>query len=167
MVKEMIIASVSSIAGYVSGWIGSGTKHNREKRKIQMLSDKHEALFMLMNQWVRVKQKGKGVVDYLNCKGYKKVAIYGMGYAGETLVGELHDSDIEIVYGVDREADNINADFKVVEPDEKLGKADVMIVTAITFFDEIADDLCRKVDCPIISLEDILYKVGTDGVNKF
>lgn len=129
-----------------------------------MLSDKHEALFMLMNQWVKVKQAGKGIAGYLEHKDYKKIAIYGMGYAGETLVRELYNSNIQIEYGIDREADNINAEFKVVKPDAQLEKADVLIVTSITFFDEIVTDLCGKIDCPIISLEDILYEVGSGDV---
>lgn len=159
MMKEIVTGAVSAVAGYATGWIRTEKKLKKEIERIQMLSDKHNALFMLMNQWVRVKQEGKGVADYLNRKGYKKVAIYGMGYAGETLIRELHGSDIEIGYGIDREADNIYAEFKVVKPDEELGKVDAVIVTSITFFREIEGELCAKIDCPIVSLEDILYEI--------
>jgi len=164
MVKRLAIVAISSLTGYVLGTIGTVKRLNSKKRKMQMLSDKHEALFMLMNQWVKVKQAGKGIAGYLEHKGYKKIAIYGMGYAGETLVRELYNSNIQIEYGIDREADNINAEFKVVKPDAQLEKADVLIVTSITFFDEIVTDLCGKIDCPIISLEDILYEVGSGDV---
>ena len=40
-----------------------------------------------------------------------------------------------------------------------LETVDAVVVTAITFFDEIEERLSEKVDCPIISLEDILYEV--------
>ena len=159
MIKEMITGTVSAVVGYATGWIRNEKKLNKEIERIQMLSDKHNALFMLMNQWVRVKQDGKGVIDYLNRKGYKEVAVYGMGCVGETLARELCGSDIEIRYGIDREADNIYAEFKVVKPDEWLEKVDAVIVTSITFFEEIAGDLCTKIDCPILSLEDILYEI--------
>jgi hypothetical protein len=36
---------------------------------------------------------------------------------------------------------------------------DAIVVTAITFFDEIEEKLSEKIDCPIISLDDILYEV--------
>jgi len=157
--KEVLTGAVSAMAGYAAGWIRTEKKLNKEIERIQMLSDKHNALFMLMNQWVRVKQECKGVADYLNRKGYKKVAVYGMGYAGETLVRELHGSDIEIGYGIDREADNIYTEFKMVKPDGELDKVDAVIVTSITFFDEIKSELCAKIDCPILSLEDILYEI--------
>ena len=43
--------------------------------------------------------------------------------------------------------------------DDDLENVDAIVVTAITFFDEIAEKLEEKVNCPVISLEDILYEV--------
>ena len=44
-------------------------------------------------------------------------------------------------------------------PDDELEPVDVIVVTAIYYFDEIEDMLSEKVDYPVISLEDILYEV--------
>ena len=82
-----------------------------------------------------------------------------MSYAGETLVEELKHSDIQVAYGIDKKADTMYADVEVVSMDDPLEEVDAIVVTAITFFDEIEDQLCQKADCPIISLEDILYEV--------
>lgn len=82
-----------------------------------------------------------------------------MSYAGETLIDELKDTGIEVVYGIDQKADTIYADVEVLSMDDSLEDVDVVIVTAITFFDEIETKLSEKLDCPIISLEDILYEV--------
>ena len=43
--------------------------------------------------------------------------------------------------------------------DDDLEEVDAVVVTAITFFDEIEEKLSQKIDCPIISLEDILYEI--------
>ena len=43
--------------------------------------------------------------------------------------------------------------------EDDLKPVDAIVVTAITFFDEIKEKLSEKIDCPIISLEDILYEV--------
>ena len=51
------------------------------------------------------------------------------------------------------------ADFLVVAPDSDLGEVDAVVVTSITFFEEIEEMLNSKMDCPILSLEDILYQV--------
>ena len=113
-----------------------------------------------MNQWVKVKQEGKKLSTYFEQNGYKKIAIYGMSYAGETLVDELKDTGIEIVYGIDKRADSLYADIDIISIDDLRDDVDAIVVTAITFFDEIEEMLSEKVDCPIISLEDILYEVG-------
>lgn len=53
----------------------------------------------------------------------------------------------------------ICADVDVVSLNDYLERVDVVVVTAITFFDDIKEKLSKKLDCPIISLEDILYEV--------
>ena len=123
------------------------------------LADKHRDLFLLMNQWVKIKQEGKSISEYLQQSGYKKVAIYGLSYVGETLLDELKDSSIMLAYGIDKNADNIYADIDVVSLNDKLDEVDVIIVTAITFFDQIVEELSNKVKCPIVSIEDILYDI--------
>lgn len=82
-----------------------------------------------------------------------------MSYVGETLVDELKNSNITVLYGIDQKADSIYADVDIVFIEDELQEVDAIVVTAITFFDEIEEKLSGKVDCPIISLDDILYEV--------
>lgn len=133
-----------------------------EKEKIttdRQYADKHLALYKMMLQWVKVKQQGKSLASYFLGKKYKKIAVYGMSYAGEALIEELKDSDVKIAYGVDKNARSIYSDVEVVTMDDKLEEVDAVIVTAITFFDEIKKELSEKINSPIISLEDVIYKV--------
>lgn len=123
------------------------------------MSDKHLSLFLMMNQWVKVKQEGKNLSTYFEKNGYKKIAVYGMSYAGETLFDELKNTDITIEYGIDKNADSIYMDVDVVSIDDAMEPVDAVVVTAISFFDDIKDQLSVKIDCPILSLEDILYDV--------
>ena len=82
-----------------------------------------------------------------------------MSYAGETLIEELKETNVEAVYGIDKNADNIYVDISMYTIEENLPPVDAVVVTAITFFDEIEKKLSEKLECPIISLEDILYEV--------
>lgn len=161
--KKGTVSVVSALAGAVAGAAaGAGAvmkKAGESEGKMRELAEKHLALFLLMNQWVKVKQEGKDFASYFSKNGYKKIAIYGMSYVGETLIDELKPTDIEIVCGIDRNADAIYADVDVVTIDDELPEADAVIVTAITYFDEIEEKLSGKVSCPIISLEDILYEI--------
>ena len=157
--KKGIISALSMLTGVVAGAGTVGKIQGDKLAKSRSMSAKHMALFLMMNQWVKVKQVGKNLSAYLDKNGFKRGAIYGMSYAGETLIDELKDTGIEVVYGIDQKADTIYADVEVLSMDDSLEDVDVVIVTAITFFDEIETKLSEKLDCPIISLEDILYEV--------
>jgi len=128
-----------------------------ETKKHRSNSEKHLAMFMLMNQWVRLKQENISVGEYLVQKGYHKIAIYGMNYVGETLLFELKDSPVEVAYGIDRNAEDIHLDIPIVAPEEELEQVDAIIVTAFSYFNDISEMLSSKTDGDIISVEDIIY----------
>ena len=157
--KKPAISILSALTGAAVGAGIMGKSGTAKLDKAWKTSNKHLELFKMMAQWVKVKQKGKSLADYFERNGYKKIAIYGMSYAGETLLDELKDSGVAVAYGIDKNADSIYADVDVVTIDDDLEGVDAVVVTAITFFDEIEEQLSEKVDCPIISLEDVLYEV--------
>ena len=99
------------------------------------------------------------IQDLINYIGDKKIAIYGMNYVGNTLLNEFQKSDIQVAYGIDKNANNIFSNIDIISADDSLKDVDLIVVTAITFYDEIKEELCKKIDCPIVCLEDILYDV--------
>lgn len=161
--KKATVSVLSTVIGGVLGAVlgarGVLKATGSETSKAKELAGKHFALFQMMNQWVLVKQEGKNLSSFFEQNGYKKIAIYGMSYAGKTLLEELKDSKISIAYGIDRNAEGIYADIEVFSMEEELESVDAVVVTAITYFDEIENELKKKVACPILSLEDILYEV--------
>lgn len=157
--KKGIIALISGLVGITAGAGIVAKVFGKSLSKTNNLSDKHLALFLMMNQWVKVKQEGKNLADYFEINGYKKIAIYGMSYVGETLVDELSGSGTEVVYGIDNRADSIYLDLDIVTMEDSLEEVDAVVVTAITFFEEIVEKLEEKLNCSVISLEDILYEI--------
>lgn len=154
-----LVGMLSMIGGGAAGIAVMKKQLGGKVTEMQKLADKHLALYLMMNQWVKVKQDGKNLAAYFEKNEYKEIAIYGMSFAGETLVDELKGSDIKVKYGIDRNAEKIYADVDVITPDSYLEEVDAIVVTSITFFDQIERTLSERVDCPIISLEDVLYEV--------
>lgn len=154
-----MIGILSLFGGSVGGIIGTKRVMQKKLNVATDYSDKHLSLFLMMNQWVKVKQEGKNLAAYFEQNGLKKIAVYGMSYAGETLIEELRDTDIEVAYGIDKNADKIYSTVDIITVDDSFEKVDAVVVTAITFYDDIKDMLCEKVDCPVISLEDVLYEI--------
>ena len=64
-----------------------------------------------------------------------------------------------MIYGIDQNAGDIYLDVDIKSMDDDLEEPDAIVVTAITFFDEIEEGLHQKLKCPVLSLEDILYEI--------
>ena len=157
--KKGFSAVLTTLAGAAVG-AGAVLKTQRDKMKQEnQLNRKNDAILKLYNQWVSLKQDGKNVADYLKAEGYKTVAIYGMHYMGENLLGELKGSGVEVKYAIDRNAEKLFFDVDVLTMEEELPQVDAVIVTAFYFFDEIEEALAEKIDCPVLSIEDILYEM--------
>lgn len=142
--------------------IGVGTTliskiFNEKKYGIQEQSEKNLRQFLMMNQWVKVKQKNRNVMDFLVEQNYRKIAIYGMGYVGKTLLNELKDSNVKVEYGIDKNAEQISLNVDIYTIEDELPIVDAIVVCAVCYYDEIEEELSKKVNCQIISIEDILY----------
>lgn len=145
-------------AGAAAGGVVMGTKAFAKMKQMREFDKKLHELYMAMDQWLKIRQEGRTLVEYFQTNGYKTVAVYGMKELGEHLCNELAGTDITVGYAIDKKADRLYADVDIITPEDELAPVDVIVVTAITFFDEIEEMLTKKVDCPIISLEDILYE---------
>lgn len=154
---------VSTLVGAAAGAAAGAFAMAKSKEEIlaerKQRSDKHFDLFMLMNQWLITKQQNKDITTYFHTNNYKKIAIYGMSYVGERLYDELQPSDIEVSYAIDNRANNIYVDLDIYKMEDDLPKVDVIVVTAISYFDEICDKLAEITDIPVVSLEDIIYEL--------
>lgn len=157
--KKGILAALSSGAGLLFGAVGTGVVMQKELDKMSVMARKNYVIIRLFDQWMKVKQSGESIADYLKENGYHTVAVYGMSFAGERLYDDLKDSEITVKYGIDQNADKIYAEVDVLSPDEELPEVDAVIVTAVYYFEEIEEKLSDRMDCPILSLEDILYEI--------
>ena len=134
-------------------------KLRREKVSIYRRMNRTKTNNRLLVRWFRAIQKGKCRYSYFEENGYKKIVVYGVSDIGELLIEELKDTDIEILYGLDKRADKITAEIPVYKPNERLPLAppDVIVVTAVYFFEEIVGELRENgMNIPMVSLEEVL-----------
>lgn len=122
-------------------------------------ADKNQELFLVVDQWLSVRQDGKRLQEYFVKNNYHTIAIYGMEHLGRHLVKELRNTEVEIAYGIDTNCSNIHSDITVVTLKDDLLKVDAVVITALGAFDAIYETLSVKLDCPIIAIEDILNEI--------
>lgn len=161
----ILSAITAGTAGAVGGAINVYRRERKQLNQERKTTEKDNEILKAYSHWIRRKQKGESLVDYFHRAGYNKIAIYGMHYLGESLVTELEDSDIEIVCAIDKYAELRYTDLPLYTPDENIPEVDAVIVTAFFYFEEIKDALSSKMDCPIISIEDIIYENEMDELD--
>lgn len=122
--------------------------------------DKYFALFLILEQWLSNKQNHREVEDYLEWKGCRCIAIYGMSVLGNLLYQDLKDSAIQIKYAIDRNSNDMYFDIPVVRPSDSYREVDVIIVTAVADYDKIQRYIKKKSRIPILSIEDVVYGVA-------
>ncbi|MGN0653411.1 MAG: hypothetical protein ACI4KD_00650 [Oscillospiraceae bacterium] len=156
--NKFFVGCVSALAGVVTATAITGSKMNKIACEKNTEKEKFRMMYHAVEKWMRLKQSGKNLSSYFEAYGYKKIAIYGVGDLGKLLINELEDTSITIEYAIDKNVES-NEKIKVVKPDGDLSRVDAIVVTAIAYFDDINEDISKKVQCPIISLEDIIYEV--------
>lgn len=159
MLKLLVSGTIGVLLGIVAGSVYVAKKSEKEIYNQREMSNKHLTLYTLMDSWVEKKQNGKNLSDYFTKRGYKKIAIYGMSYAGERLVKELSQSEIKVCYGIDRNADGIYSETPVYSLNDNLEEVDAVVITAVYFYSEIREQIKNYFDCPIVSLEDVVYDI--------
>lgn len=153
-------SAVAVIAGLIGAGTGTAAAYALlSQKKPEVKSDKFKIYYNTLNQWIKVKNQGKNLGEYLIENNYKRIAIYGMGELGNRLCEELKQSDVEIVYGIDQSAQFAYSDLTVYSLEDELPEVDAVVVTAVFAFDEIRESIEGKVNGEIISLEDIVFEV--------
>lgn len=126
---------------------------------------KYISLFQLMNYWLILKQKKFSVGKLLKQKGYKHIAVYGISHMGLSLLEDLKEEEVIIDYAIDRNENIFYAGIRIILPEEALDEVDVIIVTALDDYYEIKKMLEKKISCPVLSLEDLLYEMENTDTN--
>ncbi len=115
-------------------------------------------MYQLLKKWDGV--GNTRIVNWLKCKQYERVAIYGMGDLGRKLHRDLEMSEICVVYTMDQYAGSMTATVPIVQSNLFLTMpiVDVIIVTVIQSFEAVKKDLISR-GCDankIISLQNII-----------
>lgn len=156
--RKGFVAFLSTMVGIATGVTVMGKLKDKKINIKEEKIDKFKNYYYMLNQWLMLKQEGKGLEDYFQANNYKTIAIYGMGELGNRLYDELKETSIRVLYAVDKNPDKVYSELKVVSLDEPLEEVDAFIVTATFAYDEIEKELSDRVNCPIISLENVVYE---------
>jgi len=153
------IAAVFAL-GMVFGMTVTNELKKKRLEEQRKAADKFSDFYQLLSHWLEVKNLGGSTAAYFEEMGYRKIAIYGMGELANRLSEDLGKSGIVIAYGVDRNVCSTPARMEEVYTlEDELPEVDAMIVTPFYAMGDIQNVLKTKIDCPIISLEEVVWSV--------
>lgn len=117
----------------------------------------YQKYLQVMNQWLILKQEGKCLERYFLSKHYEKIGIYGMGVYGRHLVRELEGSKVKIMYGIDQKELMPYRNVAIYHLSNQLSAVDLIVNTVMHEHNTIKRQLEKFFDCPILSLEDVVF----------
>lgn len=161
LLKNIVLLSIGAVVGASSSILINYQNVFKDKdaqlTQQQVRAMRNRTIIDVFSQWLQIRQEGKRLAGYFEANGYYAIAIYGMHFLGEALLRELKNTDIKVKYAIDKNAKNISCDVPCINLEEPLEKVDVIVVTPVSAFFEIEDELSRRVDFPIISIEDVIF----------
>ncbi len=162
--ENMDVAVRKAMAAYKHGVdireeISRTRKMEKQYQDLCRYLDKTNRNYGVLKEWFLSQIQGESLSGYFEQNGYQHIAVYGMAELGQFLVVELRNSGVHVKYGIDRRAGVISAEIPVLTLEEELPPVDAVIVTAVYYFNQIADSLKERLECPVISIEDVLYSI--------
>lgn len=125
--------------------------------KYEQTCERNKMVIKILEKWISNVQEGKFIIEYFRKKNIKSIGIYGLGCVASRLCDELNNTEIEIRYIIDRNADRLISDFRLVTLDNNLEEVDTIVVTPVDQFELIRKELEKKIGCSIVHIEDILF----------
>lgn len=131
----------------------------REKRQLENSLCRKNNFYSFLYDWMNLKLSQDSVAERLVRRGYRKVAIYGAGKHGILLYHDLCDSDVEVLYFIDKNK-TLEKEIKipVLTMEEELPEADCIVITPFLETAEIKEDLEKVATCDMIALNELVKK---------
>lgn len=143
------------------GYIGGALKEH--KRMLSIVEDKvkkedkFQNLYNMMLSWISMRQENRTFDDYFSWRGIRHIAVYGNGVVGQKFVREMESLETKISYIIDKKADIMISKIPVFTLQQECQPVDAIVVTILEGFDEIAEEIQKKYNYPVIPLDEVVY----------
>lgn len=120
------------------------------------LLEKFREMFLVLNKMVEYREAGCPFGKRLALDGVRRVAVYGDGYIGKRLMGELGALNIETAFFIDRNADYLQEEVPVYRLEDAPEDVDAVIVSLVKNYDSVVGSLRGKYKAEIYTVRELL-----------
>lgn len=141
-----------------AGWMYEAEEEKKERIWEEPLLNlgRHDRL---LENWMSLRDHKINFSSYFEKYGYKNIAIYGMGRLGAHLLQELEEGDIRVCFGIDQNKQSEDYKIEVFSPCQEMPAVDAVVVTIFGEYRNISEILRKRINCPIITLEEIIQEL--------
>lgn len=130
-----------------------------QKKRIKE-SEKWKQMFLIQNDWFWLCNHEKSMVCYLKKRNIQKVAIYGYGYLGKTLLEYLEREKVEVACIIDKNAAFLEVEKKCCTLEDMHEPIEGVIISLLKNGNFNLEDRIRAiVHTDVVWLEDIVAEM--------
>ncbi len=123
------------------------------------LLEKFREMFFVLNKMAVCRESGNVAGKHLWSEGIHRVCIYGDGYIGKRLAGELKECKIETAFFIDRNAQYLTEEIPVYQLEEAPIEVDAVIISLVQHYDSVRNELRKKYKTQIYTVQEVLEDV--------
>lgn len=157
---------ISAFGGMIVGSFFTKIIVGKITRKYYELMIDSKRVGLMYYQWLHLFLDGIDICEGIIGKGYRRIAVYGMGTTGELLSRAVHlNKGLELVVIVDRAADMIAPKYNNYNMQTDLrndSDVDCVIITEPKYFDEMKSNIEKYSSADVLSIEDLLFPSGIE-----
>lgn len=148
--NELIYELPKEIAAYV------GRLENQTMR--------YQRGYFFLLSWLRMHHPSKAVQQYFEDQGISSIAIYGFGLHGHIFWALMKNTNIPVVYAIDRQARGMSEQeaLPVYSLDNELPSCDAIVISLVNDYVSVVDSLRGKFQGEIFSI----FEVISGALNK-
>ena len=111
-----------------------------------------------LDRWMRNRERGRFIADYLKQRKYATVAIYGKSMMGSHLAQELNEGHIHFSWITEQDVRDAGSatNMSQNESNPNLQAVDLIIITEMSCMEEIEFRLLQYTNTEIVSIEEII-----------
>lgn len=122
------------------------------------LLEKFRRMFMTLNRIHICRESGNPIGSCLRQSGINKVAVYGDGYLGKRLMGELEEQNVKVVFFIDRNADYLTEKVPVYKMENAPKGIDAVIISMVQKFETVKTALEEKYHFTVYTMDEVIRK---------